>query len=72
MKAVIEYLIEEDFKKTGCHGWYHFRYLEFEPDAMWFSDGNPNLKEFYSFTTFHPEFFTEIENNPKTGELINF
>ena len=72
MKAVIETIIRSEYERTGeIGGDYHFRYIEFEADEMWFKEGNPNLKPICSLSTMHPEYFTnEVETNWSTGEII--
>lgn len=64
MKVACETLVEEDYKTTGTYGWYHFRYCKVTPNII--------SKPLVSLFTMHPEYFTEIENDPKTGEILKF
>lgn len=64
MKAACEIIIKDSYEDYGYHGWYHFRYIEFEPNEM--------NKAFFSLFTMHQEYFVnEIENDPNTGKILN-
>lgn len=71
MKMVVENIINDEYQRTGeIGGNYHFRYIKFNPDDSWFSEGNPNLKAILSLNTMHPEYFDhEIETDWKTGKI---
>ena len=72
MKLVIESLIQGEYEKTGeIGGNYHFRYIKFNPDDIWFKEGNPCSKAIFSLNTMHPEYFpNEIETDWSTGKII--
>lgn len=64
MKEICKAIIDDDYITDGYYGWYHFRYIEFEPNEL--------NKAFFSLFTLHQEYFVnEIENNPNTGEILN-
>lgn len=64
MKAACEMIIKDSYEDDGIHGWYHFRYAVIEPNTI--------DKALVSLFTMHTEYFTnEIENDPKTGEILN-
>jgi hypothetical protein len=64
MKEICEVIIDDDYTDSGTYGWYHFRYIEFEPNEM--------NKAFFSLFTMHQEYFVnEIENDPNTGKILN-
>lgn len=64
MKAACEIIIKDSYEDDGVHGWYHFRYCTIESNTI--------DKALVSLFTMHPEYFTnEIENDPKTGEILN-
>lgn len=76
-KACINAAIKSDYERTGVHGWYHFRYIKFEPNEPWISKNSDDYNEdvgkaLFSLSTLHTEYFKDIENNPDTGEIINF
>lgn len=75
MRFVIEELIKDNYQKNGCHGDYHFRYIEIPIDAPWFSnDGSYNKevgKAIFSLSTMHIEYFpNKVETDWSTGEII--
>lgn len=72
MGMVIETIIKEEYEKTGeIGGNYHFRYIEFNPDEVWFDENHPNSKAIFSLNTMHPEYFNhEIETDWSTGKII--
>ena len=64
MKEICEAIIDDDYIDSGTYGWYHFRYIEFEPNEM--------NKAFFSLFAMYQEYFVnEIENDPKTGKILN-
>lgn len=72
MGMVVETIIKEEYEKTGeIGGNYHFRYIEFNPDDVWFDENHPNSKAIFSLSTMHPECFNhEIETDWSTGKII--
>ena len=74
MRMIIETIIREEYEETGeIGGDYHFRYIKFNPDEIWFKEGNPNSKAIFSLNTIHPEHFDhKIETDWKTGKIIKF
>ena len=76
MKDAIKASIKSHYESNGYHGWYHFRYIKFNPNEPWFSkDGQYNKdigQALFSLSTLHSEYFKEIKNDPTTGELIDF
>lgn len=64
MRETCKIIINDDYIDTGTHGWYHFRYCKVTPNII--------SKPLVSLFTMHPEYFTEIENDPNTGEILNF
>lgn len=64
MKEICKVIIDDDYITNGYYGWYHFRYIEFEPNEL--------NKALVSLFTLHQEYFVnEIENDPNTGEILN-
>ena len=64
MKEICKVIIDDDYITAGYYGWYHFRYIEFEPNEL--------NKALVSLFTLHQEYFVnEIENDPNTGEILN-
>lgn len=75
MKVVIEEYIKDNYQKNGCHGDYHFRYIEFKPDQPWIEDGtefDETLgKAIFSLSTMHDEYFpNKVETDWSTGKII--
>ena len=64
MKKACEVIIENDYKTDGYYGWYHFRYCKVTPNTI--------SKPLVSLFTLHSEYFTEIENDPNTGKILDF
>lgn len=63
MRRAIELLIKEDWKDTGYHGHYHFRYHKIEPNMI--------DKALVSCFTMHGEKFEhEVETDWNTGAII--
>ena len=63
-KEACKIIIKDDYITNGYYGWHHFRYCEVTPNVI--------SKPLVSLFTLHPEYFTEIENDPNTGEILNF
>ena len=64
MRKACEIIVKDDYQTTGTYGWYHFRYCKIEPNVF--------SKPLVTLFTLHPEYFTEIENDPNTGEILDF
>jgi len=76
-KECINAAIQSDYERTGIHGWYHFRYIKFEPNEPWISKNSDDYNEdignaLFSLCTMHTEYLKDIENDPNTGEILNF
>lgn len=77
MKTIIKSLIKDDYEKSGVHGNYSFRYIEFDVDQPWFNKLNDNYpsdigRALFSLSTMHTEYFTHcVETDWSTGEIIN-
>ena len=64
MKEICEAIIDDDYIDSGIYGWYHFRYIKIKPNEL--------NKALFSLFTMHTEYFVhEIENDPKTGKILN-
>lgn len=76
MRDAIESYIKDDYETKGSYGWYHFKYIKFNPNEPWFSrDGEYNKevgRALFSLSTLHSEYFKSIENDPHTGKLLKF
>lgn len=76
MRDAIESFIKDNYETTGTYGWYHFKYIKFNPNEPWFSRNGEYNKEIgralFSLSTWHNEYFKSIENDPHTGKLLNF
>ena len=77
MKAIIESLIKDDYERSGVHGNYSFRYIEFDVDQPWFNKLNDNYPDnigraLFSLSTMHTEYFNHcVKTDWTTGEIID-
>jgi len=70
MKIVVETLILDEYKRIGhLGGDYHYRYIELNPDELWYCDEHPNVKAIFSLHTLHPEYFINKIEIDKTGKI---